>query len=320
MKNQRQALLAAYRHEVPEFVPNGNTGNVVFRCPTDRYFGEGTEGRDMFGVKWILTDSANRWAGMSPAPNECLLEDIADWRDIEFPDLDSIDWEKHIEVSLQGVDREKQVVTGLISSGLFERMNQLMGMENALCAFYEDPDSVKEFFAELAEFKLKCIDYVAKYGKPDIIQMHDDWGMSTNMFFSPEIWREFIKPHEARFAERIHSYGMFYEHHSCGYITPIVGDLVEIGVDAINPLNVCNDLELIKREYGDRITLVGGFDNQRMESERPSGQALKDEVKKTLDMLAPGGSFVAYFVPMTDEVWKAVSDEVDICGENYYKN
>ena len=43
---------------------------------------------------------------------------------------------------------------------------------------------------------------------------------------------------------------MIYEHHSCGYITQIIPDLVEIGVDCINPLNICNDMEMIKREYG----------------------------------------------------------------------
>lgn len=318
MQTHKQALLAAYRHEKPDFIPNSNAGNAVFRCPTDRYMGEGTQGRDMFGVKWILTQAENRWAGMSPAPDECLLDDIADWRDIKFPDLDSINWPEHVAASLNGVDRNEKTVTALISSGLFERMNQLMGMENALCAFYEDPDSVKEFFEALADFKLKCIDYVAEYGRPDIIQMHDDWGMSTNMFFSPDIWREFIKPHEERFARRIHSHGAFYEHHSCGYITPIIGDLVEIGVDALNPLNVCNDLQHIKNEYGGKITLVGGFDNQRIETERPSGAELDKMVRSTFEVLAPGGSFVSYYVPLSEEMCQAVTSSALRTGKDFY--
>lgn len=311
MQTQKEAMLCAYRHQVPEVFPDTLTGNLIVRAPIDRYYGPEQRGKDLWGVTWLKTDMENPWAGMSPDPEvPPLLEDIADWREIKFPDLDSIDWSGLAKEALNGVDREKVVVTGMISSGLFERMNQLMGMENALCAFYEDPDEVKGFFAALADFKLDCIDRVVKCLKPDIIQMHDDWGMSTNMFFSPELWREFIRPHEARFAERIHSYGLFYEHHSCGYIQPIVGDLVEIGVDALNPLNTCNNLRKIKQEYGKYITLVGGYDNQLVESEDLSGAALEAHVKEVLSYMAPGGSFVSYFLPMTDKKWREVSEIV----------
>ena len=68
--------------------------------------------------------------------------------------------------------------------------------ENALCAFYEYPDEVHEFFDAMCEYKLKCIDLAYKYLKPDVIHMHDDWGTNKNLFFSPEIWREFVKPNE----------------------------------------------------------------------------------------------------------------------------
>lgn len=311
MQTQKEALLCAYRHEKPEIFPDGNIGNVCFRPPMERYYGPERKGKDMWGVTWLKTDMSNSFAGMSPDPLQPpVLDDITDWREVEFPDLDSIDWKALADGFLETVDRDAVAVTALLSSGLFERMNQLMGMENALCAFYEEPDEVKEFFAALADYKLECIDRVAECIKPDIIQMHDDWGMSTNLFFSPEIWREFIKPHEARFAERVHSHGMFYEHHSCGYIQSIVGDLVEIGVDALNPLNVCNDLRGIKHKYGKYITLVGGYDNQRVESDDISGAALEEHVREVLGLMAPGGSFVSYFVPMTDRKWREVSSIV----------
>jgi len=320
MNAVKKAMLDAYNHKIPEFIPYYNTDNVTFRCPTDRYLGPEKSGYDMFGVHWIKTDPSNPWAGMSPDPFvPPLLDEIENWRDITFPDLDSIDWEKYVAECLKGVNRDEVTVTALISSGLFERMNQLMGMENAMCAFYDDPDEVKEFFAALADWKLDCIDHVVKYGNPDIIQMHDDWGTNNNMFFSPEIWREFIKPHEARFARHIHSYGKIYEHHSCGYITPIIGEMIEIGIDAWNPVNVCNDIKGIKEKYGKRITLVGGFDNQRIESEDISGEALKDEIKKSLDVLAPNGCLVSYFVPLKDDLkWREVGNIMHSGLQNFY--
>ena len=75
----------------------------------------------------------------------------------------------------------------------------------------------------MADYKIRCIDAMIEYGKPDILIMHDDWGMNTNLFFAPETWRKFIKPHEKRFADRLHASGVLYEHHSCGYITLLGG-------------------------------------------------------------------------------------------------
>lgn len=72
--------------------------------------------------------------------------------------------------------------------------------------------------------------------KPDVIHMHDDWETNKNMFFSPELWQEFIKPNEEKYVKRIHEYGMLYIHHSCGHIQQIIPDLVEIGMDAIEPV------------------------------------------------------------------------------------
>ena len=57
-----------------------------------------------------------------------------------------------------------------------------------------------------------------------------------NLFFSPEIWREFIKPNEEKYVKRIHDHGMLYIHHSCGNVDKIIPELAEIGIDAWNRL------------------------------------------------------------------------------------
>jgi uroporphyrinogen decarboxylase len=318
MQTQKQALLAAYRHEQPDFVPCANL-TAVFRCPTDRYYGPDSAGPDLFGVLWQKSDLNNPLAGMTPVPGNCVLDDITRWKELKFPDLDSIDWKQHAGAALRGVDREQTAVTGLIGSGLFERLNQLMGMENALCAFYEEPEATKEFFAALTGFKLRCIDKLVEYGDPDIIHMHDDWGMATNTFFSADIWREFFKPFESRFADYIHQKGKLYEHHSCGYITPLVGDLVEIGVDALNPLNVCNDIAGIKRDYGAKITLVGGADNQKATAPNATDGDLRREIRRSIDLYAPGGSFASYFIATTQEEERIAIEEAVGYGADFYK-
>lgn len=319
MGKNRDALIAAYQHKTPEFVPNSNKYNLVFRCPTDRYYGPGNEGRDKFGVKWLVPEPDNPYHGMCPDPSENLLEDIADWKNIKFPDLDEIDWDAALSVVPPIGQREDVIITATLSSGLFERMNQLMGMENALCAFYEDPDSVKAFFDAMEEFKFQCIDKVVEKGQPDVIMMHDDWGTNRSMFFSPEMWREFIMPHEKRFVDYIHKKGCFYEHHSCGYIAPVLPDMAEIGIDAVNPLNICNDLPKLRKELGNRITFCGGYNNLYLESAGLSEEEFKASVRNTIDIMAPGGSYVSYYIADCEKTLTWVIEEVDRYGMNFYR-
>ena len=87
--------------------------------------------------------------------------------------------------------------------------------------------------------------------------MHDDWGNEKQMFMSPEMWRQFYKEPERRMAQRCHELGMHYMHHSCGYITPIVGDLIEIGVDSWHSVQPMNDLKGLKEQYGNQIIFAG---------------------------------------------------------------
>ena len=134
--------------------------------------------------------------------------------------------------------------------------------------------------------------------------------MQTSMLLSPELWREFFKPHEKRFAEHIHKLGMIYEHHSCGYVMPIVGDLVEIGVDALSPLNVCNDIPKLKKEFGNSICLIGGLNNQLIDAEGTGEEAIRAEVRRAIDENSFGGAFMPSYIPTNAEKLEIVKDEI----------
>ena len=165
----------------------------------------------------------------------------------------------------------------------------------------------------MCEYKLKCIDLTYKYLKPDIIHMHDDWGTNDNMFFSPEIWREFIKPIEKRLADRIHEYGMIYMHHSCGFIQQIIPDLVEIGVDAINPMMVKNDIDGIMEQYGDKITVMGGVDSQTMEI-LATPEDTKRIVREAMDKYVNKGRYLPFIIPIRQETFGMYMEAVNEYG------
>lgn len=313
----RENMLRAYRHEKPEWVPNGFTDFDIWDSFGERYFGEGS-GDDWFGVNWTFTPELN---SQTETPGQEEVEDLEDWREtIKFPDLDSYDWEKIAAEATAHWDRENKVSLCMLLNGPFERMMSLMGFENALCAFYEYPDEVQEFFEAVTEHKCKYIKILKKYFDFDVIAFHDDWGNNQNMFFSMDMWREFIKPCIQKVIDCTHEQGMIFEMHSCGYIKPTVGELVEMGIDSIQPLQYCNEVDDLKATYGDKILLSGGFNTQEV-LERPGAteEEIRSEVRRTLDTLAPNGGYCALVPIINGEVRSIVIDEVAKYGKDFYK-
>ena len=265
------------------------------------------------GVLWTNMGPNPEVDGVTVAKGYRMFDNMDEWKEnVKFPQLDDKQIEtyfKNVSAFMQ-VDHDKDAVFCLMLQGQFERMHDLVGMENALCAFYEYPEETHEFLEAMCEYKLKCIDLAYKYLKPDVIHMHDDWGTNQNMFFSPDIWREFIKPNEARYAKRIHELGMLYMHHSCGYIQQIIPDLVEIGVDALNPVMVQNDIDYVMENWGDKITIVGGLDNQMMEQPDTTEEEIRKEIREKMDRYVNRGRYLPFIIANSEKVLSIYKDEV----------
>ena len=328
MQTKKEAMLALLRGEKADFMPDPNSviRDVLF--PGERYIELGDKfdpygtGPDAWGVLWTNQGPNPGIDGNMVAKGFKLFDDMDEWKEkVKFPPLDYMPLEQIFGAMCAGmhVDPETEVVSCLLLSGQFERMNQLIGMENALCAFYEYPDEVHEFFDAMCEYKLKCIDLAFKYLKPDVIHMHDDWGTNDNMFFSPEIWREFIKPNEEKYAKRIHELGGIYMHHSCGYIKQIIPDLVEIGVDAVNPMMINNDMAECLEKYGDKITFLGGIDSQMIDSEGTTEEQIRAEARRAMDAYVGNGRYLPYYIPIKAETFEIFKYEVTKYGADIFK-
>ena len=124
----------------------------------------------------------------------------------------------------------------------------------------------------------------------------DDFGMQTGLLISPEHYRRFVKPHQRTFFEYVkqHSNAKIFLH-SDGAIYPLIPDFIEIGADILNPVQVeCTGMEdtrRLKREFGKDLTFWGAMDNQSVLS-FGTPQDVKDEVRRRIDDLAPGGGYV----------------------------
>lgn len=336
----RENALIAYRHGTPEWIPNFYTDIFAFMAhpEIERYNGLGI-GTDYFGVQWKFVPEHN--APMTMAGTE-LLDDISNWKDVvKFPDLEAIDWtasaardtamnplafqagEKIVpfEGGETAYNTEKLRVC-MVINGPFERLHALMGMENAMMALMEDPESCYEYFAAMADYKIAYFRKIAQYYPVDVINAHDDYGANDRMFMSPDTWRQLIKPHLKRIVDAVHEMGLIYQHHSCGYIEPIFEDLVEIGVDAIDTLQACNkNVGELKKKFGKQITFCGGFDtNGVLDMPGVTPEQIKAEYRRVIDLLAPGGSYVIYPISLTFGFVGPFLEEHFRYGMGFYAN
>ena len=296
---RREQLLEVYAHKNIGYVPNFFTD--FNRCKpaamNERF--EGKEGgKDWFGVEWQFVPEAG---APMVKPGTQVITDITQWREqVTFPDLDCIDWEKVGKEETAHWDRENKPCFIMLINGMFERTHALMGFEDAMVAMYEEPEEYQALVDAIADYKIKLIEIMGKYYKPDILCFHDDYGANDRMLISPDLWRQFFKEPLRRVIEATHKAGILYEHHSCGYIEPIFDELVEIGIDAIDPLQITNPIRKLKDKYQDKVTFVGGYDTQNVfDRPRVAEEEIRNEVRRTLYELAPGGSYVSFPLSLT---------------------
>ena len=263
-------------------------------------------GLDWFGSKWIAPMEMGPWAGGTIAPDGCPCDDLEEM--IKFvpteEQIRAFDWQGWADEVLQGYDPDEQILFVRSMTGFFERMHCLIGFEDALCAFYEDPDSVEALFAAILEYKKTVVDCVCEVCKPDIFCFDDDYGTSNNTFIAPDMWREFFPQYWKQLVDHVHSKGMKFELHSCGYITPLVGDFVELGMDSLQPVQSHNDLKLIKEEYGDKLVLRFAIFDKQMEGMYASEEAVRADLREWYTILAEGGRFIPDLVPIADPFYQ----------------
>lgn len=291
MLNGRNNALKVFRHEMPERFPrNEDFHNMFF--PLERA-SDPEGGEDGFGVHWTVMPNAGQTVHYLDGPP---LTDVSLWREqVRWPDLDHFDWAADAARQTAAWDREAQMGMMVLFNGHFERLHALMGFEDALLAFYDDPDAVHELFTAMTQYKLRCLRIAKEYYDPDIIVFHDDWGANTNMFFSPDLWQEFIAPQLRQVIDETHRLGMLFEMHSCGHVHEVVGDLVDMGIDSIQPLQYPqNDIRMVKANWGDRLVIRGGSDGQTVLSPESSEADIRAAARESLEVLAPNGNHIPY--------------------------
>ncbi len=190
------------------------------------------------------------------------------------------------------------VGSAVIGGGIFEQPARTMGLPNFLMALVSEPQFASRLMDQITDIYIEsCNNYLDKVGRYlDVFTFWDDMAGQDGWLISPGLYRRMIKPKERRLVEAIRKKtGAKLFYHSCGATRGLIPDLIDLGFDILNPVQVSArgmDTRQLKREFGrDIVFWGGGVDTQ---SVLPFGtpQQVADEVKRRIDDLAPGGGFV----------------------------
>ncbi len=203
------------------------------------------------------------------------------------------------EKALAYRNMDKVVFTKGLCAGLFEMHQRVRGMENAMLDPFMFAANSDLLVGKLADLKIEYWDALLNEigDVVDIVGEGDDYGTQQSQLIAPDQFRENYMPHFTRVLDFIKgkSPDVKVLFHSCGNVRPIIPDLIEMGVDILNPVHVtATGMEPVqlKRDFGkDLVFWGGGVDTQHI---LPSGtpEQVKEDVRRNIDALASGGGFV----------------------------
>ena len=192
-------------------------------------------------------------------------------------------------------DRALVVVAGC---NLFEWGTFLRRMDHFLMDLIDDPVHVERLLDALLEKHLQTLEKVCQAvgDVADILRFGDDLGTDQGPFMSPQLYRKIFKPRHKILTEYVKSHSQMHTFlHSCGSIYRLLPDLIEAGYEILNPVQTnARDMqpERLKREFGRQVTFWGGGCDTRQILNRGTPLQVKDDVRRNIELLAPGGGFV----------------------------
>jgi len=166
------------------------------------------------------------------------------------------------EIDKMNLSQEKRYVRASVWFTLFERLWMLRGFENILIDPYLDNKKFCYLRDKIIEYNLTIIDLWLER-KVDGIFISDDWGSQQALLINPNDWRKYYKPSYMKMFDRIRSKGTHVWMHLCGNITAILPDLIDIGLNVLNPVQPqAMDVSCLAKEFGGHVCFYGGVDVQ----------------------------------------------------------
>ncbi len=323
----KENYLMLMRGEMPEYLPapflERCSASIIedqiapVSCPNGPI-------KTVYGVTYV--GSADLMNGALPS-GPPILTDITKWRDvIRNPDNSHRDWEGYYKKQTDRIDRENKVVK-CHGGDYFLTLASFMGFADALLAMYEEPEEVYALFDYVSQHYLEVMEKQLDYVKPEVYTIMDDDSAALAPFFSLNTYRELVRPFHEKHAKLARERGVYLDRHDCGHCELFVADWVEFGVASWNPAQDMNDLPGIKKKFGRKLAICGGWNSTGFYgSTACDTETLREKLIEYVDTFAPGGGF-AYSAgvsgkmddPLVIERRNVISDVYYNYARDYYK-
>lgn len=253
--------------------------------------------RDIWGVEYKyvnFSETSGYWEVVGNPLAKC--NDPAELDNYPWPKLEWFDFST-LAAQVAAYDDYAIMTNPSFSSPsiLQSPIQTLLGDEKAFMDIVLNPELFEAMIKYILDFQLPFIDKMlgAAGGRIDFFRIGDDFGTQRNLLMSPEQWRTSIQPALKAMADVAKQHGAYYYHHSCGAIRKLIPDLIETGVDVLDPVQVKADGMVpaeLKAEFGDKVCFSGGVDEQDL---LPNGtpEQVKEGVLSLLDDMACDGGF-----------------------------
>jgi uroporphyrinogen decarboxylase len=207
------------------------------------------------------------------------------------PDRDRIDWDWIKDNYKKWRDADAWISAGFWF-GFDVTHSWFVGTERALTAMAEDPEWLVDIYNHMLDLDIALYDMIWDAGyRFDEISWPDDMGYKGRQFFSLSMYRSLVKPVHKRACDWAHARGVKVKLHSCGDIRPFVPDLIEIGVDMLNPVEVKAGMEpvALKEKYGRSLGFHGGLNVALFDHP----DKLWEEMRRVVPVMKKGGGYIA---------------------------
>ena len=276
-------------------------------CGLDNIYGINVDNSPRYPVE-VLEEAAdykvqtNSWGvkmknwsthGGTPEFLDFTIVDRDSWQKAKarmHPSDDRIDWD-FLKNNYSEWRRSGSFITAGLFFGFDVTHSWVAGTERCLMAMIEDPEWLMEIYSTQLDLNLELLDRIWNAGYEfDAIFWCDDMAYKEKQFFSVDTYRTLLKPFHKRAVDWAHEKGIKARLHSCGKVSPFIPELIEIGIDGLNPLEVKAGMDpvALKKTYGKELLFHGGINAQLYD--RPD--EIKAEMERVIPKMKEAGGYI----------------------------
>ncbi len=252
---------------------------------------------DAWGTRYVSGPGYTHPAG----PPLAELHTIAELRDYPWPKAEQFGSLAGLKEQAEHLYHNTNYAIALrrpgIRGGLLDKGGDLRGMEQFMMDLALEPDYCRTMIEIMAEIYVEVYTSALKLVGPyvQMVEAQDDLGAQLQPLISPKTWRDLFKPSQKYIFDAIHKVAPHVKivFHTDGNVHPMIPDLIDCGVDVLNPIQPSArlmDSAKLKQEFGDRLAFHGAMDVQTVLNRDEA--FVREDVRKRIRALAPGGGFI----------------------------